>query len=529
MSVPEERYRRRAITRSKNWTIKDALHALDEEFWCRNVANNPKDFVAGVSHPLEDDPGYQFWLELKGEIRQYFHIAADSPDKKGSHHPMTRKTIDAALTAIDAFYGDRVVDVDGEQVPWEEAIPRRAEWIVDRFCSPFQGWNPILSNAASILGLNQWLDIMVPATETEIRPSIQEVDGHTQGDIQGDGSGDDLSEDGDSIKDEHMSVKNDDGLAKLKKELEDQSEKVEELNSKVKRLEEEDANKQKGLEELNSKVKRLEEENGSRQEDLVELNIIVKHLEEENGSRQADLEGLEEDQEVLQEDLEVLQEDLEVLQKESKWHYRQFGQLEGTVTDLQAEVDQFKKEREEARKLMKTSMDEINRSKPSVLHQSPTGESSVITTDDMDIESIEDLFGDETKPTTTQPSHSKTATSTPKPRDPPCATARGRSGSASLAPSGLFAPLTASPLDGGQASLKREASAQTSPTPTRTFTVGGRNNSQRSSNRRSPLTNHPFSKTDPLLKEHLLRKRRRHKEPSEEEKTSEETPKQDGK
>ncbi|KAF5542532.1 hypothetical protein FMEXI_7506 [Fusarium mexicanum] len=325
MSVPEERYRRRAITRSKNWTIKDAFHALDEEFWCRNVANNPKDFLAGVCHPLEDDPGYQFWLEPNGEIRQYFHIAADSPDKKGSHHPMTRKTIDAALTAIDAFYGDRVVDVDGEQVPWEEAIRKRAEWIVDRFCSPFQGWNPILSNSASILGLNQWLDIMAP----------------------GDGSRDDLSEDGDSIKDEHMSVKNDDGLAKLKKELEDQSEKVEELNSKVKRLEEEDNNKQK---------------------------------------------------------------DLEVLQKESKWQYRQFGQLEGTVTDLQAE----------------TSMDEINRSKPSVLHQSPTGESSVITTDDMDIESVEDLFGDGTKPTTTQPSHSKTATSIPNPRDPPSATARGQ-------------------------------------------------------------------------------------------------------
>ncbi|KAF5962850.1 hypothetical protein FBULB1_13783 [Fusarium bulbicola] len=484
MSVPEERYRRRAISRSKNWTIKDAFHALDEEFWCRNVANNPKDFVAGVSHPLEDDPGYQFWLELNEEIRQYFHIAAYSPDKKGSHHPMTRKTIDAALTAIDAFYGDRVVDVDGEQVPWEEAIPRRAEWIVDRFCSPFQGWNPILSNAASILGLNQWLDIMAPGPETEIRPSIQEVDGPTQGDIQVDGSGDDLSEDGDSIKDEHMSVENNDGLAKFKKELKDQSEKVEELNSKV---------------------KRLEEENGSKQEDL------------------------------------------EVLQKESKWHYRQFGQLEGTVTDLHAEVDQFKKELEEARKLMKTSMDEINRSTPSVLHQSPTGESSVITTDDMDIESIEDLFGDETKPTTTQTSHSKTATSITNTRDPPSNTARGQSGSASLAFSGLFAPLTAkssSPLDGGQASLKQKASAQTSPTPTRTFTAGGRNNSQRSSNRPSPLSNLAFDKTDPRLKQNRLRKRRRDKETSEEEtseekktkekktkekKTSEKTPKQDGK
>lgn len=50
---------------------------------------------------------------------------------------MTRKTIDAALTAIDIFYGDQSVDADGEQVPWEQALPKRAEWIVGRFAVPF--------------------------------------------------------------------------------------------------------------------------------------------------------------------------------------------------------------------------------------------------------------------------------------------------------------------------------------------------------------------------------------------------------
>lgn len=48
---------------------------------------------------------------------------------------MTRKTIDAALTAIDTFYGNQSVDADGEQVPWEQALPKRAEWIIGRFCS----------------------------------------------------------------------------------------------------------------------------------------------------------------------------------------------------------------------------------------------------------------------------------------------------------------------------------------------------------------------------------------------------------
>ncbi|KAF4502952.1 hypothetical protein FAGAP_818 [Fusarium agapanthi] len=366
MPVPEERYRRRAITRSKNWTIKDAFHALDEEFWCRNFANNPEDFVAGVCHPLEDDPGYQFWLELNGEIRQYFHIAADFPDKKGSHHPMIRKTIDAALAAIDAFYGDRVVDVDGEQVPWEEAIPKRAEWIVDRFCSPFQGWNPTLSNAASILGLNQWLDIMAPGPETEIRPSIQGVDGPTQGDIQGDGSGVDLSEDGHCIRDEHI-------------------EKVEELEDKV------------------------------------------KHPKEENGRTLGDLGGLI---------------------KESRWQDKQVERLRSMVAGLKQEVDQLKKdanEQEERRKkhleevgkLLTTTVDEIKSLKSSVLHQSPADVSSVITTGDMAMESDDDFHGNGTKPSTTQASHFKTATSTPEPRDPPSDTARGRSSSNRASPSPL--------------------------------------------------------------------------------------------
>ncbi|KAF5580939.1 uncharacterized protein FSUBG_13270 [Fusarium subglutinans] len=519
MSVPEERYRRRAITRSKNWTIKDAFHALDEEFWCRNVANNPKDFVAGVSHPLEGDPGYQFWLELNGEIRQYFHIAADSPDKKGSHHPMTRKTIDAALTAIDAFYGDRVVVVDGEQVPWEEAIPRRAEWIVDRFCSPFQGWNPILSNAASILGLNQWLDIMGPGPETEIRPSIQEVDGPTQGDTQGDGP---------SYMGAWRSFKNDDVLEELKKGLEDQSKKVKELNTDV---------------------------------------------------------GY------LMGDYEIRSDDLKALKKELTCQDQKVERLENSVVELTTKVDKrkdeqeerHKKQLEEVEKRLTTTVDEIKSLKSSILHQSPAGVSTVTTAGGAATESVEDVFSSGTKPSTPKPrgppsntargqsgsaslalsglyapikssspldvgqasrkrkaSAQSSPTSTPEPRRLASVTARGQSGSASLALSGLYAPIkSSSPLDVGPASLKHKASAQTGPTPTRTFTVGGRNNSQGSSNRSSPLTNHGFSKTDPRLKELLIRRRRRNKETSEEEtseeektkekKANEKTPKQDGK
>ncbi|KAF5571832.1 hypothetical protein FPHYL_170 [Fusarium phyllophilum] len=277
MSGPVKRYGRRAITRSKNWTIEDAFHALDEEFWCRNVANNPEDFVAGVCHPLEGDPGYQFWLELNGEIRQYFHIAAESPDKKGSHHPMTRKTIDAALTAIDAFYDDRYVDVDGEQVPWVQVIPNRAEWIVDRFCSPLQGWKPILSNAASILGIIQWLDIMEPGPEAGT--SIEGDDGPTQGDNQGDQG--DTSESGSSIKD-------DDALSNLKaefenqqKEIREQRDKVDELQSKVKYLEEEDDKKQNGLKRLEDDYHRLEEKSKGQAEGMEQLRSMVVDLEAE--------------------------------------------------------------------------------------------------------------------------------------------------------------------------------------------------------------------------------------------------------
>lgn len=78
---------------------------------------------------------------------------------------MTRKTIDAALTAIDTFYGDQSVDANGEQVPWEPALPKRAEWIVSRFYSPFHGWNPILSNSASALGILKWMDVTEPGPE----------------------------------------------------------------------------------------------------------------------------------------------------------------------------------------------------------------------------------------------------------------------------------------------------------------------------------------------------------------------------
>jgi hypothetical protein len=132
----------------------------DAELWCRNEANNPMHFVPGVCCIREGDPGYQSWLELRDKIRQYFAAAATSPDSKGSQHPMTSKTIEMALAAVRAFYGDRHVVVDGERVHWQQILPGRADWIVDRFCSPYNGWNPILSHAALILGITSWLDII---------------------------------------------------------------------------------------------------------------------------------------------------------------------------------------------------------------------------------------------------------------------------------------------------------------------------------------------------------------------------------
>ncbi|KAF5623354.1 hypothetical protein F52700_9976 [Fusarium sp. NRRL 52700] len=493
MSGPVKHGGYTAITRSKNWTMEDAFHALDEEFWCRNLANNPQDFVAGVCRPQEGDPGYELWLELKGEIRQYFKVAAESPDKQGSHHPMTRKTICAALTAVDAFHGNRKVEVNGEQLLWEETLPKKADWIVDRFCSPFQGWNPILSNTAAVLGLLKWMDIM--ETSPEPRISIEGGDGYAQGDVQDEHSTDDSSESSSSIKDEHISVKNDHVLAELKKDLEHQSKKVKELNKEFEHLKEEDCKKKDKLEGLEKELKQVE-------------------------------------------------------------------LLRCTVTDLNTELDRLKQQigeqeerhktqLEEVRNLMETAGDDIKRPKPSVLRQSPAGVSSDITTLDEAIEFMDDVYGNETEPSTTQTSYSKTVTSTPEPQGLPPDTARDRSGSASVKFGGLFAtPIakSSSPLDGGPVSLKRKASAQSSPTsptptgppPTRVFNISGRDRSVKPANRASPLVDRPYAITDPRGRRNRLRKTTAEKKTAEEETPSKgentkektpkaKTPKEDGK
>ncbi|KAF5542528.1 hypothetical protein FMEXI_7502 [Fusarium mexicanum] len=105
----------------------------------------------------------------------------------------------------------------------------------------------------------------------------------------------------------------------------------------------------------------------------------------------------------------------------------------------------------------------------------------------------------------------------------------GRSSSASFTSGGSFGTANAkssSPLDGGQVSLKHKASAQsspTSPTPTRSFTVGGRNKFLKPPNRASPLIERTYARTDPRLKENRLRKSTPMEETSEEETSEEET------
>ncbi|KAH7218505.1 hypothetical protein DER44DRAFT_817962 [Fusarium oxysporum] len=153
MPGQQQRHGTTAILRTDDWSLEDALHALDAEFYCRNEANNPENFEPGVSTILRGEPGYDLWVELRAKIRDYFSVAAANPDLKGMKHPMTTQTMRKAFAAVRAFYGNRYVDVDGGRVHWDQSLPDRADWIVDRFCSPFHGWNPVLSHAASVLGL----------------------------------------------------------------------------------------------------------------------------------------------------------------------------------------------------------------------------------------------------------------------------------------------------------------------------------------------------------------------------------------
>lgn len=187
-------------------------------------------------------------------------------------------------------------------------------------------------------------------------------------------------------------------------------------------------------------------------------------------------------------------------------------QVRSMVADLEVEVDQLKKHTDKQEGLKETHLEEVGRhnslltssmeenkslksSAPAPPHQSPAGVSPVATAGGEAPESVEGASGDGSKPSTSQTSDFKTATSTPEPLSIPC---------------GLYGTINAGPsipLDGRQESLKLKASVQSSPTPTptRKFTVGGlpRSNTPRApSNRSSLFDDRTCGKTDPRRKQH---------------------------
>ncbi|KAF5988478.1 hypothetical protein FCOIX_507 [Fusarium coicis] len=523
MSRPAQHYGSKAILKGREWTMEDAFRALDEEFWCRNPANNRRDFVAGVCRPEDGDPGYQLWLDIRPEIPRYFEVAAASSDKKPNFHPMTLDIINKAYAAIDSLYGDAHVVVDGQKVPWYATLPKRALWIVDRFCSPRPGWNPMLSHAASMLGILNLLDIMASDPEVQER-TVGEDAGSTQGDDQDDLYASDHSESGsseggDSIKDEDMPVENHDGptpgdgqdyhskddpsehvspiggryrfagndaaLEDFKKELRDQSEKVEDLVEKVQ-------GHSKKFEGLENKVKHFEEDDRNKKDALGELDTVSKGQGEEIGRLQTQVV-----------DLETKVDELQKLVNEQEDRHKK---------NINDQKERHKKHLETVKKLFETSVEVIKGLEPSVPQQPPADVSSVITTGGKATESADDVFGKGTKPSADQPGLFKVVKSTPEPRDPPSSTASSRRRSTSGTP-GLFGNVRAtsgSPLDGRGSSLKRKASVQTSPSPSssstkRSFIVGGVPTSFTPANRASPLRNCVYAKTDPRYKENRLK------------------------
>ncbi|KAF9769064.1 hypothetical protein IL306_013577 [Fusarium sp. DS 682] len=141
----------------EEWTMNDALRALTTEFWRRNPANINKDFDSRHCTIQEGDPGYEFWLEMCKEIKDWFDV---SEGRYGDEHPKTQATLKKLEQALDAFYGDQHVVVDGERCHWTVILPDKASWIVDRFCDPTGAGPGVLSHVASILGVSYLLDIM---------------------------------------------------------------------------------------------------------------------------------------------------------------------------------------------------------------------------------------------------------------------------------------------------------------------------------------------------------------------------------
>ncbi|EXK89877.1 hypothetical protein FOQG_07362 [Fusarium oxysporum f. sp. raphani 54005] len=462
MSGQKERYGAEVILRKKIWSMEDALHALDAEFWCRNEANDPENFIPGVCTILVGDPGHKFWLELRAKIRLYFQAAAASPGSQGKRHPMTSKTIKKALAAVRAFYGNQYVIINGERVQWKLALPDRADWIVDRFCSPFQGWNPILSNAASILGLFKWLDVLEPVDEA--RTSTEGGNVSMQGNDE-----DDLSEDDSSIKDEDTPVKNDDALSSLKTEIENQQRQI-----------------------------------GQQRDEFNQPQSKAEHLKEEGGTQQTGLEGLKGDYLRLEEKLDEQAKEMEQLRSTIVGLTAKLDKLQ-THTDGQEEL--HKKHLDEVLNLssmLTTSMKEIKNLKSSNLHQSPAGVTPVATTSDEAIESVEDVFNNGSKPSTTLSNHDKTEISASESQDLPADTASD----VSLSESAIFSRLAtpdagpSSALGGRRVSLKRKVSETSTPeTPTRkgrTFSVVNTPTSFTPVNGdRNPFDSHVHAPTDP--------------------------------
>ncbi|KAF4945279.1 hypothetical protein FGADI_12065 [Fusarium gaditjirri] len=302
MSEQEERCDANVMFRPRNWSKEDALRALDAEFWCRNEANYEKTFNPGESTIREGDPGYEFWLQLRAKIHLYFEAAAAFPDCKGDRHPMTRETIEKALAAVRAFYGDKHVLVDGERVHWEQTLPDKADWIVDRFCSPFNGWNSLLAQAASILGLISWLDIMDPVdwTETSVEGDdvpVQEED-----------------EDNASIKDDDTPMKGNDTSAK-------------------------------NYETLLYVMAEFDNKQRQQRDEFDELQSKVEHLNKERETQQTSLEGLKNDYHRLKE--------------KSDEQFKEVEQLRSTVAGLEAEVGKLRKHSDEQEKLHKKHLEEV--------------------------------------------------------------------------------------------------------------------------------------------------------------------------
>ncbi|CVK83379.1 uncharacterized protein FMAN_00853 [Fusarium mangiferae] len=247
-------------------------------------------------------------------------------------------------------------------------------------------------------------------------------------------------------------------------------------------------------------------ENSGKQKDSPE-SPAKEPREKYDGPMQGDNQGDTSESDTSEGGVSIKDDD--ALEEQPKGQAKEMKQVRSMVADLEVGVDQLEKHTDKQEGLKETHLEEVRRHnslltssmeenkslKSSTLHQSPAGVSPVATTGGEAPESVEGASSDGSKPSTSQTSDFKTATSTPEPLSIPC---------------GLYGTINAGPsipLDGRQESLKLNASAQSSPTPTptRKFTVGGlpRSNTPRMpSNRSSLFDDRTYGKTDPRRKQH---------------------------